>query len=234
MTQVRHLPAALLVDQDGTLVDSEPIWDEVEYRITKELGATLTPELRATFIGGPLDRTAQAILDLTGADISQDDLAMQILEEVARTIEHRGVQWLPGVAQFLNRMHNLHLPIAVVTASFHRISDAIMDKAPVEGIQLLIAGDDVDAPKPAPDGYLLAAHKLGVDPSQCIAVEDSYPGMCAAVAAGARTIIVPGHSHVELLAGVCRVSSIDDITAELLDRVMNGEVFDMLSINTPS
>lgn len=223
------LPAALLVEQDGTIVDTEPIWDEVEYRITEELGGKLTPEVRQTFIGGPLDYTAQTILNISGAKVDRNELAMRILEEVAVTIETRGVRWLPGVAQFLTRMHAINMPIAIVTASFHRISDAIMADAPVDGIRLMVAGDDVETPKPAPDGYLLAAERLGVDPTDCIAIEDSFPGMTAAVKARTRTIIVPGHSVVDLLPGVCRVSSIDDITPELLHRVMSGEVFDMLT-----
>lgn len=223
------LPAAILLDQDGTIVDTEPVWDEVEYRITEELGGVLTPEMRQTFIGGPISYTAQCILEISGSDMAREALEYAIIEGVATTIEKRGVRWLPGVSDFLRRMKTLNLPVAVVTASVHRISDAILADAPVDAIRFMVAGDDVTDPKPAPDGYQLAAQRLGFAPQDCIAIEDSTPGMTAAVSAGARTIIVPGHQRVELLEGVCRVSSINDINEDLLRRVMAGEVFDMLN-----
>lgn len=225
-----HLPAAVLLDQDGTIIDSEPIWDEVEFELTRELGGTLTPEIRQTFIGGPLDATARTIIELTGTSVSQDEIEHEIVERVARTIHTRGVRWLPGVADFLTRMRSLGLPIAVVTASYHRIADAVMANAPVEGITLMVVGDDVERPKPDPAGYLLAAERLGVPPEDCVAVEDSFPGMRAAVDAGARTIMVPGMQHLELFPGVSRVRSLADIDADLLSRVMSGESVDLSDV----
>lgn len=222
-----HLPAAILLDQDGTIIDSEPIWDEVEFDLTRELGGTLTPEIRQTFIGGPLSVTARTIIDLTGTSVSQEEIEHEIVDRVARTIEERGVRWLPGVADFLTRMHSLGLPIAVVTASYHRIADAVMADAPVEGITLMIAGDDVEHPKPDPAGYRLAAERLGVSSEQCVAVEDSFPGMSAAVGSGARTIMVPGMQRVELAPGVSRVNSLADIDVALLSHVMSGECVDL-------
>ncbi|WP_175955428.1 HAD family phosphatase [Schaalia sp. Marseille-Q2122] len=228
MTSV--LPAAILLDQDGTIIDSEPIWDEVEFDLTRELGGTLTPEIRETFIGGPLSVTARTIIELTGTAVSQEEIEHEIVERVASTIEERGVRWLPGVADFLARMRSAGLPIAVVTASYHRIADAVMADAPVEGITLMVAGDDVEHPKPDPAGYRLAAERLGVDPQRCVAVEDSFPGMCAAVGAGARTIMVPGMQRVELAEGVSRVNALADIDLELLARVMSGECVDLARV----
>lgn len=222
-----HLPAAILLDQDGTIVDSEPIWEEVEFELTRELGGTLTPDVRQTFIGGPLSVTARTIIELTGTSVSQEEIEDEIVDRVARTIDSRGVRWLPGVADFLTRMSSYGLPIAVVTASYHRIADAVMADAPVDGITFVVAGDDVEHPKPDPAGYLLAAERLGVRPEDCVAVEDSFPGMSAAVAAGARTIVVPGVQHVRLPSGVSRVTSLTDIDADLLSRVMSGESVDL-------
>lgn len=223
------LPQGLLVDQDGTLIDSEPIWEDVEFRFTEELGGTLTRELRDSFIGGPIEHTANSIKELTGTDMSHEDIAHTIIERVAQTIEREGACWLPGVGEFLQRMQNLRIPIVVVTASVHRIADAVMVDCPVDAISTVIAGDDVDNVKPHPEGYIKAAQRLGLRPEECIAIEDSRPGMTAAHASGARTIIVPGHQKLDLLPGVSRVRSIHDVTPEFLDRIMRGEVIDLMS-----
>lgn len=223
------LPQGLLVDQDGTLIDSEPIWEDVEFRFTEELGGTLTRELRDSFIGGPIEHTARSIHKLTGTELSQEEIAQTIIERVALTIENEGACWLPGVSDFLESMKSLHIPIVVVTASVHRIADAVMVDCPVDAITTVIAGDDVDKVKPDPEGYIKAAHILGLQPEDCIAIEDSRPGMTAAYASGARTIIVPGHQKLDLLPGVSRVRSINDVTPEFLDRIMRGEVIDLLS-----
>lgn len=222
------LPKALLVDQDGTLIDSEPIWEDVEYRLTEELGGQLTAELRESFIGGPIDATSIAIKELTGTELSVGEIGTAIIEGVATAIEAEGAVWLPGVEDFLRRMSALGLPIAVVTASVHRIADAVMVDCPVDAISTMVAGDDVANVKPAPDAYILAAQRLGFQPEECIAIEDSRPGMTAAYTSGAKTIIVPGHQRLELPPGVSRVTSIQDITPELLHRVMSGETFDLL------
>lgn len=221
------LPQALLVDQDGTTVDSEPIWEEVEYRLTEELGGQLTAEIRQTLIGAPVPNAARAMIELSGTSRPQEEIEHAIIEGVACTIEERGVRWLPGVVEFIDGMAALGLPIAIVTASFHRIADAVLADCPVQGIRLLIAGDDVPAPKPEPFGYLLAAKKLGVDITQCVAIEDSFPGMTAASRSGARTIIVASERGFDPLPGVSRVRKILDITPEFLHRVMSGEVIDL-------
>lgn len=222
-------PQALLVDQDGTTVDSEPIWEEVEYRLTEELGGQLTAEIRQTLIGAPVPKAAQAMITLSGTSRPQVQIENDIIEGVAQTIEERGVRWLPGAVEFIEGMAAKGIQIAIVTASFHRIADAVLADCPVEGIRLLIAGDDVPAPKPEPFGYLLAAQRLGVDIRRCVAVEDSFPGMTAAVRSGARTIVVNSEKPIELLPGVSRVRSLDQITDEVLHCVMSGECFDMWS-----
>lgn len=223
------LPQALLVDQDGTTVDSEPIWDAVECQLARDLGGVLTPEIRQTFIGGPLPDTADKLIEITGTTRSSQDIQQAILDGVATTIETDGVNWMPGVVDFFNTMVDLGLPIAIVTASFRRIANAVLADCPVDGIHTVVAGDEVPHPKPAPDGYLEAARRLGVDIAQCVAIEDSLPGMTSAVTARARVIIVPGHQRLDLLPGVSRVTSISDITPEFLHRVMNGDVVDMLA-----
>lgn len=209
-----RLPAALLLDSDGTLIDSEPLWERVETDLARELGGVLTPEVRDSLIGGPMDLTIRAMQDLASRPVDGAWIRERLVEGV-RTELLREVPWMPGVADLLGRARGAGVPVALVTSAFRSIAEGVAAHAPGEGFDVVVAGDDVARQKPDPECYLTAARLLGVPVEDCLAVEDSPTGTRAAIASGAHTVVVGGNPRALALGPVAQVASLDDLRLDL-------------------
>lgn len=199
------LVAAVLLDMDGTLVDSDAAvvrawttWAD-EHGVSREAAMALAH-------GGHPEYTAQRLLpnlDAAGVQAAarrQLHLQYQDLDDVGPA---------RGAGPLLATLARLGMPWAVVTNADARLAGARLAAAGVEA-PLLITLDDVAAGKPDPEGYLLAAERLGVPPGRCLVVEDSEPGLAAGRAAGARTAALRGLSgdvRVDDLAHLARLLS---------------------------
>jgi sugar-phosphatase len=176
---------ALLLDLDGTLVDSSRGVQQSWRSITREWG--LSFEAVAEFIHGVPAREAvdQAYPELPSA--VRADLAEQV--QAAQAAPTTAVTWMPGARDFVGR-----IPVdrwAVVTSGDRRLANANMAKAGVPTPLVLVTADDVAQGKPLPDPFVLAARALRVpEPSMCVAVEDSPAGIESAKAAGMRVLAV--------------------------------------------
>lgn len=181
-----------LIDLDGTLIDSMPVWDRYHRQITEELGG-------AAFRGVSWDLT---------------DAAAQIDILVTLHLEVHGFTLQPGAAEFLERLNATRVPCALVTAGPYSVAKLFTDWLGTGLFLATVSADDVHFNKPAPDPYLQAAELLETDPASCIAVEDSPVGVRSALAAGVRTVIGVGPEHKELfkLGAVFGVSSLTDLT----------------------
>ncbi len=199
-------PAALLLDLDGTLVDSEPV-HRAAYRAFFEARGWDAPDL-ALFTG----RRAE---DVFAADpgpwtgLDPDALAA----EVTALVDESGApDPVPGATALIEAAHRHGVPVAVVTSAGPAWTTRAID-GPLEAtgrIDLLVTSDDVVDGKPDPTGYRLACERLGVDPADALAVEDSPAGVRAALAAGVGEVlgIATTHSAAELTdAGAHRVVS---------------------------
>ena len=102
-----------------------------------------------------------------------------------------GVPWRRGAVELLGEVRAAGVPAALVTMSVRRMAEAIAAAVPFDAFDLIVSGSDVARPKPDPEAYLTAAAGLGVDITRAIAIEDSPPGIAAAIASGAVTIAVP-------------------------------------------
>ncbi|MFM9038128.1 MAG: HAD family hydrolase, partial [Actinomycetota bacterium] len=108
---------------------------------------------------------------------------------VARLRE--AVPWRPGARELLAAVVSAGIPTALVTMSWRRFADEVVHCLPAGSFTATVVGDEVNEGKPHPEPYLLAARKLGVDPRECVAIEDSPTGVRSALAAGCRVIAVP-------------------------------------------
>ncbi|MFT4029802.1 MAG: HAD family phosphatase [Protaetiibacter sp.] len=188
-------PAAVLWDMDGTLVDTEPYWMLAERELVAAWGGTWTREEGLQLVGQGLWNSA-LVLQSRGVRLHPqqiiDALTDRVLEQIA---EH--VPWRPGARELLAEVRGAGIPTALVTMSIRRMADTIVaaltDELGARPFDAVVAGDEVAHPKPYPDAYLRAAELLGVPIAECLAVEDSEPGVASAVAAGATTIAVPFH-----------------------------------------
>ena len=183
------LPAAVLWDLDGTLVDTEPAWFAAETALVESFGGTWTHEQALALVGSGL-RDGAVVLQRHGVALSIDEIVeVQTDRVVASLREH--VPWRPGALALLASVRDAGVPTALVTMSVRRMAEAVTAALPFGGFDLIVSGSDVQHPKPHPEPYLRAAELLGVPIGLCVAIEDSPPGLASAVAAGAAVIGVP-------------------------------------------
>jgi HAD superfamily hydrolase (TIGR01509 family) len=203
---------------DGTLVDTEPIWFAAEAEVVARLGGVWRPEHQAALVGGNLRRTTQYILDVTGADVAEEDVAEQLLDRMAQLLRH-DIEVLPGAAELLQELHRAEIPCALVTATYRRLVEPVLAAVGASHFAVSVAGDEVRHGKPAPDPYLTAAALLDVDPAHCVAIEDSPAGVASAEAAGCMTVAVPSLLAIPPGPGRVVVSSLRDVTLPWLERL---------------
>jgi HAD superfamily hydrolase (TIGR01509 family) len=186
---VPQLPSAVLWDMDGTLVDTEPFWFAAEIELVGRFGGTWTHAQAVSLVGSGL-RDGARVLQQHGVGMSVDEIVDWQTDFVTERLV-APLPWRPGALALLNGIREAGVPTALVTMSVRRMAEAVAAAVPVGGFDVVVAGDDVERPKPHPEAYLRAAELLGVDIAACVAIEDSPPGLAAAVASGAATIGVP-------------------------------------------
>ncbi|MEU4795671.1 HAD family phosphatase [Streptomyces sp. NPDC023327] len=210
---------AVLLDMDGTLVDTEGFWWDAEVEVFKQLGHTLDEAWRDVVVGGPMTRSAGFLIDSTGADISLAELTVLLNDGFEERIS-RSLPLMPGAARLLAELAAHEVPTALVSASHRRIIDRVLESIGAHHFELTVAGDEVARTKPHPDPYLLAAAGLGAHPARCAVVEDTATGVAAAEAAGCRVVAVPSVAPIPAVAGRTVVSSLEDVNLPFLQRLM--------------
>ncbi len=179
---------------DGSLIDTEPLWEVATYDVSERLGKRLTPELRAKCIGNTLPDTIRICADHAGVVATDEVIAAEseFMESgVAQLIAERGIEWRPGVPGLIEQAHAADVPIVLVTNTRRRVADYCISAMGRDNFADTVCGDEVPAGKPAPDPYLRGAEIAGADPSECLALEDSVTGVRSAIAAGCRVLWAP-------------------------------------------
>jgi HAD superfamily hydrolase (TIGR01509 family) len=178
---------AVLLDMDGTLVDSDASVERAWTTWSAEYGLDPDPVL-AVAHGSPADRTVRRVLpalaDVAVAAAAQRQLDLQY-DDLADVVA------APGAADLLAALDRTGRPWAVVTSADVRLAKVRLGAAGIDP-PLLVTVEDVRRGKPDPEGYLQAARRLGVDPAGCLVVEDSEPGLAAGRAAGMHTAALRG------------------------------------------
>jgi HAD superfamily hydrolase (TIGR01509 family) len=184
---------AVVFDMDGTLVDSEGHYCSAYIHAMSAFGGSLTPECYFQRFAGKSDKTIDRLLH---AEL-REAVEVATIRETWYREYHRlrlahGVPLLPGAQDLLNRLSASALPLAVASAAEMVDIEINLDLAGIRHrFAALASGEEVLRTKPAPDVYLLAAQRLGVDPSRCLAFEDTNSGARAAITAGMHTIMIP-------------------------------------------
>ena len=179
---------------DGTLVDTEPYWMAAETTLVESYGGTWTHEDGLTLVGSAMVQSA-AVLQARGVRLSAIEISAWLTGRVLERL-HSGLTWRPGAEELLRGVRAEGIRTALVTSSPRMLADAVVAAIGFEAFDAVVCGEDVIRNKPFPDPYLLAAERLGVTASDCIAIEDSTPGLASAVQAGVTTIGVPMHSQL--------------------------------------
>ena len=181
---------AVVFDLDGVLVDSEQVWDEVREAYVRETGGTYTDRSARDMMGMSSPEWSRYMAETLCVPGTPDEINAAIVERMlARYGEAPPL--LPGAVEAVQRI-GAWVPLAIASSSNRELIDAVLR---VSGLAsdfgVTVSSEEVPRGKPAPDVYLEAARRLGVDPARCGAVEDSHNGIRSAKAAGMRVVAVP-------------------------------------------
>ena len=182
-------PQAVLWDLDGTIIDSEPYWLLSEQRLVEEFGGTWSEADGFALIGAGLTNAA-VHLQQCGVDMPVDAIVQRMVDEVDE-MNARQIPWRPGALELIRSIHDAGIPQVIVTMSYRSTANFVADDVGL--FAGVVCGEDVTHSKPHPEPYVMGAALVGVDASECVALEDSVPGSASAVAAGAVTIALPLH-----------------------------------------
>ena len=188
-----------------------------------ELGGAWGPEHQSALVGGPLAHSAQYMLDLAGrADVDRAWVETALLDGMVKRLREGPVNWMPGARELLEEVTAAGVPTGLVSSSYRTVMDAVLDTVGSQWFTTTVSADDVLRTKPHPDPYVAAAANLGVDPTWCVALEDSTTGSAAARAAGCVTVAVPSVAPVDPEVVDAVVASLADIDLswlrDLVDR----------------
>ena len=204
MTTTNTFPAAILFDHDGTLVDTEPVWAAAKVALAAEFGGTWTEQDTLDCLGLSMQFTLDRLRE-RGVNLPDEEINNLLVAKVHETLAQQPVEFLPGIERFLAEVREAQIPAAVVTNATTSVARRTANAAPEGTFSVVIGNDETTHPKPDPQPYLLAAERLGVDPTQCVALEDSPSGVRSATAAGIRVIVVPGELEVPAELGTVRL-----------------------------
>ncbi|WP_372466827.1 HAD family hydrolase [Microbacterium maritypicum] len=190
MGSVSRKPSAVLWDMDGTLVDTEPYWMAAETALVESFGGSWSHEDALQLVGSGLLDSA-VILQGAGVTMEAQAIVDHLTDAVQDSLRTSGVPFRPGARELLRDLRSAGIPTGLVTMSLRRMALSVVDLIDFEAFDLVVAGDDVDNPKPHPEPYLQAAALLDVDIADVIVIEDSPTGVRAGLASGALTLAVP-------------------------------------------
>lgn len=215
----RTFPQAVLFDHDGTLVDTEPLWDLAKRRLAARHGAAWTAQDTAEVMGRSIRVTMDRLRE-RGVDLSDDDMLREIITLSRELLVERDPGLIPGMPELLEEIAEAGLPAAIVTNATTEMSRHTATKAPEDMFDVIIGDQELAqgiAAKPSPEGYLEAARRLRVDPAQCVVIEDSPSGVQAAEAAGMVVVVVPGTVEVPQDQGAVHLADHRQLSLALLE-----------------
>ena len=209
---------AVLLDMDGTLVDTEGCWWQAEREVFAELGHSLKEEWRQVVVGGPMARSAGFLIEATKADIGLEQVSRLLNARFVECVARMGqsVPLMPGAGRLLAELAEHGLPAALVSASHRHVIDHMLRSLGHANFACTVAGDELVRTKPHPDPYLTAADQLGVDPRRCAVLEDTATGVASAEAAGCRVVAVPSVAPIEPAPGRTIVRSLEEVDLAFL------------------
>jgi HAD superfamily hydrolase (TIGR01509 family) len=193
------LPAAVVFDNDGLLLDTESVWTRAEQDLFELRGKEFTPADKLELVGTSAEIAGGILERRLGEPGRAEELIEELNELVVAELEH-GVEAMIGARELLERLGERGTPIGLVSNSPLRFVHRSIELAGFqEHFDVVISAHEVAAPKPAPDPYLEACRRLGVEPGpSVVALEDSPTGVAAARAAGLTVIGIPSVEGVLL------------------------------------
>ena len=212
---------AVVFDLDGVIVDSEQVWDDVREKLVRERGGRWHEGAQAAMMGMSSPEWSRYMHDDLGLTESPDE----INAEVVRRMLARYREDLPLLDGAVAAVHRLAaaFPLGVASSSNRPLIEAVLERAGIaELFAAVVSSEEVARGKPAPDVYLEAARRLGVEPARCTAVEDSSNGIRAAHAAGMRVLVLPNAHYPPAAEALVLADAVGRSAHELTPELVRG------------
>jgi HAD superfamily hydrolase (TIGR01509 family) len=214
--------AAVVFDLDGVLVDSEAAWDEARRELVREEGGTWKESATRDMLGMSSLEWSRYVADELGVKLPPEEISSRVVGELLAV--YRGkLPLLPGATAAVERL-GARWPLGLASSSNPEVIALALSASGLDRrFSAWVSSEEVGPGKPAPDVYLEAARRLGVEARDCVAIEDSENGINSADAAGMRVIAIPNHDFPppdRVLALADHVAaSLDELTVDLVERV---------------
>jgi HAD superfamily hydrolase (TIGR01509 family) len=213
---------AVIFDLDGVLIDSEQVWSDARRQLVEERGGRWHDRAQQEMMGMSSIEWSRYLNEKLGVDLP----AQRISEEVVRrlgVLYRRRLPLLPGARDAVERVA-ARWPLGLASSSNRELIDLVLELSGLATyFRTTVSSEEVTRGKPAPDVYIEVTRRLGVEPSRCVAIEDSRNGILSAAAASMRVFAIPNRAFPpgeEALAKAAWIlGSLDELTPELIERV---------------
>ena len=211
---------AVVFDLDGVIIDSEEVWEEVRRGYVAEHGREFLPDTQQRLMGMSTPEWARYLAEDVGVGVPPERVAADVLDRMAERYRAR-VPLIPGAVDAVHRIA-ARFPVALASSSARVLIDRVLESAGLTGVfRATLSTEEVPRGKPAPDVFLAAAERLGADPAECAAIEDSSNGLRGAAAAGMAVICVPHGVYPPAEDALARtdlvVESLDELTVAAIE-----------------
>lgn len=213
---------AVIYDMDGLLIDSEPLWEEIKYKIFRDmLEVPITKENHTLTRGMRVNEIVAFWHNFhPWHSHTLEEIETLVVEEVVKAVKEKG-RALPGVAENIALFKRLKMPVAIASSSYMSVIDAVMDKLNLRPhINVIHSAEHEQYGKPHPAVFLTAAEKLGVKPENCLVFEDAPNGVLAAKAAKMKCVAVPNEDvrrDKRFIIADLILNSLSEFTEEMLN-----------------
>lgn len=212
---------AVIFDLDGVLLDSESVWLVAKRAVTDEWGGTWKEEASRAMLGMSAPEWSVYMRDELAIDRAPEEIDAEVVKRLLDGYRER-LPLLPGAVEAVERLA-ARWPLGLASSSNLEVIEVVMEAGGfAEYFETWVSSEEVAAGKPAPDVFLEAARRMGVDPRACVAIEDSHNGILSAHAAGMAVLALPNHEFPpgdDALAKATRVlGSLDELTVAAVER----------------
>jgi HAD superfamily hydrolase (TIGR01509 family) len=213
------LTRAVVFDLDGVLIDSEQVWNEVREQLAHERGGRWSERAQRDMMGMSSPEWSRYMHDVIGLPESAEEINREVVAQMLDRFAG-SPPWIPGALDVVRKLSE-SWPLGLASSSNRELIDAVLNAGGIaELFAATVSSEEVARGKPAPDVYVEAARRLGVDPADCTAIEDSHNGILSAKAAGMRCVAIPNEHYPpgEVEDGAdAVVGSVGELTPQVID-----------------
>ena len=211
--------AAVVFDLDGVLIDSESVWDRARRAVVNETGGRWSPTATTDMLGMSAPEWSRYLHDELHVPLDPEEINERVVAALLASYR-RELPLLPGALAAVTRLSS-RWPLGLASSADRAVIDAVLASAGLtDEFAATVSGEEVDHGKPAPDVYLATAGKLGVEPADAAAVEDSTNGLRAASASGMAVIAVPNREFPP----TAKALSLADLVVESLSELTPASI----------